>query len=367
MEIVKSMYNHRIIKPSFQPFITIWDTTQAGIGDNSIQILTNGAGYDCRVYWGDGTANSYSGSSPVIYHNYTTAGTYQVEIYGKFPIIYMSNNANYRSKLIEVKQWGDIEWGSSLQHAFLGCNNLELTAKDTPNLTNTTPLFGMFRACALLKGDNTNWNWNTSNVTDMSYMFFQAGNFDGDIGNWNTSNVTNMSSMFEQATSFNQDIGGWDTGNVTSMVSMFENAKLFNGDITTWDTSQVTNMSRMFRGFNIAYIMAFNQDISGWDTSQVTDMTDMFRYCQSFNQPIWKWDFTNVTSLGEFLNLNAGAMSTANYDLLLQNWANNSTLRARGLTVSCGSSKYTSAGAGGAARTSLINNYGWTITDGGGI
>ena len=31
--------------------------------------------------------------------------------------------------------------------------------------------------------------WDTSNVTNMKYMFLNANNFNGDIGGWDTSNV----------------------------------------------------------------------------------------------------------------------------------------------------------------------------------
>lgn len=99
----------------------------------------------------------------------------------------------------------------------------------------------------------------TSNITDMSGMFYADDSFNEDISHWDTSNVTNMNYMFSNASSFNQDISTWNTSKVTNMSTMFNNATSFNQDISIWDVSKVTAMSGMF--YNAT---SFNQDLSGW-------------------------------------------------------------------------------------------------------
>ena len=60
------------------------------------------------------------------------------------------------------------------------------------------------------------------------------------MSEWDTSSVTNMSVMFYEASAFNADISGWDTSSVTDMRYMFDYAKAFNADISEWDTSYLT-------------------------------------------------------------------------------------------------------------------------------
>ena len=91
-------------------------------------------------------------------------------------------------------------------------------------------------------------NWNTTNVTNMSFLFAGYNTFNDDISLWNVSSVTNMESMFSGATGFNRDITLWDTSQVMNMNSMFKNAAAFNQNIGEWDTSSATNMNNMFLG-----------------------------------------------------------------------------------------------------------------------
>ncbi|SEQ23345.1 surface protein [Ectothiorhodospira magna] len=159
---------------------------------------------------------------------------------------------------------------------------------DTSEITNMSSLFS-----GITDFNEDIGYWDTSNVTDMRWMFWEADSFNQDIGGWNTSNVINMWSMFSGAESFNQDIGEWDTSNVTDMGIMFSGAESFNQDIGGWDTSNVTDMRWMF-----SRAKSFNQDIGEWDTSNVTDMRSMFFGAESFNQDIGGWDTSNVTDMG---------------------------------------------------------------------
>jgi surface protein len=60
----------------------------------------------------------------------------------------------------------------------------------------------------------------------MHGMFYQAVDFNQDIGGWNVSSVDNMGGMFREATSFNQDIGDWQVSSATNMRLMLNDSGL---------------------------------------------------------------------------------------------------------------------------------------------
>ncbi len=300
-------------------FITIWQTTTP---NESITIPTTGGGYNYSVDWGDGNVDSgLSGSAT---HTYATAGVYRVKISGDFPRIYF-NGGGDKDKILAVEQWGSIAW-SSMSGAFYGCSNLDINATDTPDLSNVTSLYAMFK---------------------------NASSLSGGVSSWDVSNVTNMNNMFQNASSFNDNIGSWNVSNVTKMAHMFNGASSFNQDISSWDVSSVTVMNEMFNNAS-----SFNQDISSWNISSVTNMRSMFNNATSFDQDLGSWNVSNVANFNQMFN--NVALSTQNYDNILIGWSNQTLQNSQILHANL--SKYC---LGESARANIINNYGWTIYDGG--
>jgi len=250
--------------------------------------------------------------------NYATPGTYEIVIVDNspeqkgFPTLYF-NNSGDKNKLIGIKQWGIIHW-ASMDKAFYGCQNFNSLGEGTPNLTDVTSMYSMFK-------DATNFNqnidnWDTSNITNMNSMFDGATNFNQPLGSWNTSNVTDMAHMFEDAINFNQNISTWDTSKVENMSNMFRHAIAFNQDINSWNTAKVTDMNCMFRDDPI-----FNQPLDKWNTSSVVDMYGMFYNATAFNQPIGTWDTSHVQNLDSMFKY------AASFNQSLSNWKTSNVLR----------------------------------------
>ena len=94
-------------------------------------------------------------------------------------------------------------------------------------------------------------DWDTSLITDMSFVFKRAEvcfeTMNAEVTYWDTSSVTTMESTFKDATLFNQPLQ-WDISQVTSMDYMFNGATLFSQPLD-WDLSHVTNKDFMFSKF----------------------------------------------------------------------------------------------------------------------
>lgn len=280
-------------------------------------------------------------------------------------LTYVANQGN--TTLNSIGSW-DVSNVTDMYRMFESVNwgNPDITNWNTQNVQN----FGRFMQ------SSTNFNrnlsgWNTSSATNMSNMFYIASSFnnggDPGINNWNTSSVTDMQYMFQSASAFNQPIGNWDVSNVTNMKQMF-NITSFNQDISSWDMSSVTTIEAML-GNNAA----FNQPIGNWDTSNISNFGFALYNADAFDQSLANWNILSMTTAGQFMRLSTG-LSVSNYDATLVSWeAQLQTAFPGGagytpvISIDFGGSQYTLGSVAETARTSLINTYGWTITDGGGV
>ena len=292
--------SHPISSANPTTFVSKWDTSKLSYGSSAknqihLPLISNGS-YDFLIHWGDGSSDIITTWDQLeVTHSYAIEGVYSINITGIL-VGWQFKNAGDRMKLREISQWGMVNLGNGGSY-FYGCSKLQITATDALNLTGTTTLYQAFRNCNNLRDYGDMSNWDVSNVSDMSRMFYEASSFNQNMDGWDVSNVTDMSRMFYRLTSFNQDIGGWDVSNVTNMMYMFYKTSSFNQDIGRWNVSNVTDMSWMF-----SEALSFNHDIGGWDVSNVTDMSYMFYGASSFNHDIGDWDVSRVTDMASMFS-----------------------------------------------------------------
>jgi len=289
--------------------------------------LTSSGTYDLDVDWGDNTTDTITTyNQSEVTHTYATAGSYNIKCTpNNSTLIDIRFNAGGdRNKIIDISQWGSVEFKSNA--VFFNCNYLDVSATDAPAI-NTNGLSSLFRGCFSFNGAINHWD--ISGVTQLNNCFESSYTFNQPLNDWDVSQVTNANFIFKDCRSFNQPLNSWDTGSFTSIRETFSNCINFNQNLNTWDTGNVTNMFKTFFGAT-----NFDQSLL-WDISSVTDIRDFLRN---------------------------GELSTANYDATLISWSGQDV--SLNESTNFGSSEY-SAGDAAAARAVLINDKGWTIVDGG--
>ena len=257
-------------------------------------------------------------------------------------------------------------------------------------------------------------NWNVSSVTLMSTMFYQAYDFNQPLSFWNTSSVTDMENMFLEATNFNQDLGNWNIESVTNMNNIMLGGTLgtsnydslltgwlgsptlgselvTNGDFATdsdwsedggaaaWSIANgkancvVNSSTRFFQQSNAlptsgaGKIYEIVYTISGMTQGQLQiniggyTATPARTSNGTYNETL---KITNASSIKSVY-----LQSSANTIGSIENISVKEVFNAppTDLVPNFGNSEYELYGDAETARNELVNNYGWTITDGGGV
>jgi surface protein len=323
---------------------------------------------------------------------------------GAFPNWDVSNVTNFgqmfnsaRNINFDASSW-DVSKGENFEYMFGNNLNMNIASTTGWDVSNGTNFTGMFSSCqnSTITSSYFN-NWNVSSGVNFGSMFYDCRNAILNLADWDVSNATGISSIFAGSrydygprlhnngawlsnwdvsnvrdfgrvfyynyrNSSNYTISDWDTGKATTMQYMFLHY-WGNTDISGWNTENVTSFQGMFK-----YAYYFNRDISNWNTSKCSAFISMLEDTPSFNQDISKWDYSGITTtygLMSFIRRTtwSPAFSKANYDKLLIKWAahaasgdipdNQSSVNVY--------SFYSSSAA--SARSALVNDHGWSITD----
>ena len=167
------------------------------------------------------------------------------------------------------------------------------------------------------------------------------------------------------------DILQWGTNVWFNFANSFQDCtNLIN--VSATDVPDLSGLTT--NGFNAAFRGCGNMtfiNMNDWDISSIASVNQTLLDTDALNIKFDNWQIHQIRNFTNFAR-DIG-MSTANYDATLIAWeANLQSVYPSGAgypagtyTVNFRGVTYTGGGAAEAARTSLINNYGWSFTDGG--
>jgi hypothetical protein len=215
IEDTQNFNTNQSVKFNLSPsscFVTVWKTDNIGTTSKN-QILIPGysnAGFD--VYWEEFDNSS---NYDIQHTNLSTTITLPKE--GKYRIYIGSNdnglnriaffNSGDRLKILDIEQWGDIKW-SSFGSAFHGCENLKVSAKDTPDLESVTSMSNMFNYARSFNISLSNWNLKTISNLDrvFSYSGLQCDNYSKTLIGWaNNPNTPSNLKLGADRVSYGKD------------------------------------------------------------------------------------------------------------------------------------------------------------------
>jgi surface protein len=258
-------------------FVTLWNLANTGSGATQIKFSATANAFTPYT-WQEISPVSAKGSGALAYGTSVRTITglpanaiIQLSIetnpYISLQRFYINSGAD-RLRLVDVENWGSATW-TSMSAAFEGCENLNISATDIPNLSGVEDMSLMFSNCIKLDGPaNINY-WNTSEVNTMSEMFSNAKSFNQNISGWNTKKVTDMNNMFSNAISFNQDIGNWNIEKVTTMNSMFSDASTFNQNLGSWTLNTNDTIVNMLNNSGLD-CSNYSSTLIGWNNNPTT-------------------------------------------------------------------------------------------------
>lgn len=151
-----------------------------------------------------------------------------------------------------------------------------------------TTTMGWFRNLRRMTSIEGLDNLNTSEVTNMSYMFLNCTRMpDVHISGWDVDNVTTTKGMFSNCKTITNDSGLFPYLSIKDMSYMYDGCS--NLKWISLDCEQITNLCAMVR--NCTSLTSFNINDFG---PNVADMSEMFSGCSSLKEIEFPKEFNSI-------------------------------------------------------------------------
>ena len=203
-----------------------------------------------------------------------------------------SSGAEYNRTIYEnvMSNWdsSQIEDMSRMFFSGVKIDASNLINLDTSNVTNMSRMFAYEEGggyTSIINGNsNTFANWDVSRVTDMSFM----------LNSWNGNGLFSSGYGYGPPNMIN-GLANWNVSNVTNMYGMFMGSDIPNlTSLASWNVGNVIYMSSLFQGTDISDLTP----LANWNVGNVTTLSQMFERTKVSNlTPLANWDVSNVTNM----------------------------------------------------------------------
>lgn len=257
------------------------------------------------VSWGDGTPKqTYSDfeSSGSVTHTYAKAGRYVVKGHLHFTSGYSNNTKSCLTVVAAVPEGQPSNIGGWIvTSSFAGCNNLvsaNVTGLINKHHTGTLGV-QMFDGCSSLTQITGLETWDVSNITTLSWTFYNIPNIRSITGlrNWNISKLQKLDITFSGCKQLRQlDIESWNTSNLKALSNAFGNC--LNLDLSIlkdWDVSNVEYLNGAFSG-NLGTDFSW---LENWNiSSKLKDISNMINGAINLESlDLSRWNCPNIENM----------------------------------------------------------------------
>ncbi len=303
-------------------------TTTASAQNEAYAVIDYGEGVDVMTFYYDSNRSSHTGE---------TILTFSLNAVGETPEWQRGYNIDYARHMATVVFDASFAAArpTTTEGWFSGMERLNsVTGLGNLNTSQVTDMSSMFYNCWHLPSDNLNMSsWDVSKVTDMGHMFEKCKALTSlDLSFWNVSKVADMSSMFEECTNLNiLNLGGWNNAKLTNIANMFYKCDhLASLNVSSWTNPLITDFSDLFEGLGSLATL----NLTNFKIPAATNMADMFRNCKALTSlNLSSFNTTNVTAINNMF-MNCTNLESITFG---SGWANTNLTSLSSLFEGCSS------------------------------